>query len=108
MILIIINNNKKVADIGIGIAGLEGREAVLAADFSFVQFRFLSRLLLVHGYQAHTRIATSVLTFYTKATMFVLPVIFFQFICQFTSQMLYHVTYQVILFKIILFYFNII
>ncbi|KAF9630321.1 phospholipid-translocating P-type ATPase [Lasiodiplodia theobromae] len=38
------------AHIGIGIsAGNEGQQAARIADFSIAQFRFLSRLLLVHG-----------------------------------------------------------
>jgi len=37
------------ADIGVGISGQEGRQACLAADYSFAQFRYLKRLLLVHG-----------------------------------------------------------
>ncbi|KAM9202894.1 putative phospholipid-transporting ATPase IM [Dugong dugon] len=39
----------KSAHIGIGISGQEGRQAVLASDYSFAQFRYLQRLLLVHG-----------------------------------------------------------
>lgn len=37
------------ADVGIGISGKEGRQAVLASDYAFGRFRFLKRLLLVHG-----------------------------------------------------------
>ncbi|CAG8469567.1 2361_t:CDS:2 [Racocetra fulgida] len=37
------------ANVGIGIAGEEGRQAVMAADYAFAQFRFLDKLLLVHG-----------------------------------------------------------
>lgn len=37
------------ANIGIGISGKEGRQAVLASDYSIGQFRFLKRILLVHG-----------------------------------------------------------
>ena len=37
------------ADIGIGVSGKEGRQAVLASDYSIAQFRYLKRLLLVHG-----------------------------------------------------------
>ena len=37
------------ANIGVGISGKEGRQAVLASDYSIGQFRFLKRLLLVHG-----------------------------------------------------------
>ncbi|OHT07510.1 phospholipid-translocating P-type ATPase, flippase family protein [Tritrichomonas foetus] len=38
------------ADIGVGISGREGRQAVLASDYAIGQFRFLKKLLLVHGY----------------------------------------------------------
>jgi magnesium-transporting ATPase (P-type) len=37
------------ADVGVGISGKEGRQAVLSSDYSIAQFRFLGRLLLVHG-----------------------------------------------------------
>lgn len=37
------------ADVGVGISGHEGRQAALNSDYSFAQFRFLKRLLLVHG-----------------------------------------------------------
>ena len=45
----------KMAHIGVGISGLEGRQAVLASDFSIAQFRFLQRLLLVHGRWSYLR-----------------------------------------------------
>ena len=38
------------ADVGVGISGKEGRQAVLAADYAIGQFRFLKKLILVHGY----------------------------------------------------------
>ncbi len=37
------------AQVGVGISGKEGLQAVNAADFAIAQFRFLRRLLLVHG-----------------------------------------------------------
>ena len=37
------------ADVGVGIAGEEGMQAALAADYSIAQFRFLDQLLFVHG-----------------------------------------------------------
>lgn len=45
----------QAAHIGIGISGREGRAAVLASDFHFGQFRFLPRLLLIHGRWAMKR-----------------------------------------------------
>lgn len=55
----------KKANIGIGIYGKEGRNAARAADFSLAKFKFLKRILLVHGYFYYTRSAILVLyTFY--------------------------------------------
>jgi len=48
----------QAADTGIGIAGLEGRQASLAADFSITQFSHLARLLLVHGRYSYKRSAS--------------------------------------------------
>ena len=39
----------QAADVGIGIAGKEGRQAVNNSDYAIAQFRFITRLLLVHG-----------------------------------------------------------
>ncbi|KAK0175080.1 hypothetical protein PV327_008862 [Microctonus hyperodae] len=47
----------QTADAGIGIEGLEGRQASLAADFSIPQFSHLSNLLLVHGRRSYKRSA---------------------------------------------------
>lgn len=47
----------QAADAGIGIEGLEGRQASLAADFSITQFSHLSNLLLVHGRRSYERSA---------------------------------------------------
>ncbi len=43
------------AHIGVGISGQEGMQAVLASDYSIAQFRFLERLLLVHGRWSYYR-----------------------------------------------------
>ncbi|CAH8296220.1 unnamed protein product [Eruca vesicaria subsp. sativa] len=45
------------ADIGVGISGVEGMQAVMASDFSIAQFRFLERLPVVHGHWCYKKIA---------------------------------------------------
>jgi phospholipid-translocating ATPase len=60
------------AHIGIGISGLEGRQAVLASDYSIAQFRFLERLLLVHGRWAYVRMCRFLQYFFYKNFVFTL------------------------------------
>jgi len=54
------------ADVGVGIAGEEGRQAVMSADFAIGQFRFLTRLMLVHGRWAYRRMAETIANFFYK------------------------------------------
>lgn len=54
------------ADVGVGIAGEEGRQAVMSSDYAIGQFRFLTRLLLVHGRWDYRRMAECVANFFYK------------------------------------------
>lgn len=47
----------QMADVGIGISGQEGMQAVMASDFAVARFFFLERLLLVHGHWCYSRLA---------------------------------------------------
>ena len=47
----------QAADVGIGIVGKEGKQASLAADFSILQFSYLSKLLCWHGRNSYKRSA---------------------------------------------------
>ncbi|KAE8657497.1 hypothetical protein F3Y22_tig00116994pilonHSYRG00066 [Hibiscus syriacus] len=49
------------ADIGVGISGVEGMQAVMASDFSAAQICLLERLLVVHGHWCYKRIAQMVI-----------------------------------------------
>ena len=42
----------QAADVGVGISGEEGLRAVNSSEYAFAQFRFLKRLLLVHGHRS--------------------------------------------------------
>eukprot|EP00741_Cyanophora_paradoxa_P018927 tig00021105_g18272.t1 len=60
----------QAAHIGVGISGKEGMQAVLASDFAIAQFRFLKRLLLVHGRWSYKRVTRLVLyCFYKNVVM---------------------------------------
>ncbi|KAJ3323832.1 hypothetical protein HDV06_001202 [Boothiomyces sp. JEL0866] len=45
------------ANVGVGISGQEGLQAARSADFAIGQFRYLRKLLLVHGGWAYSRIS---------------------------------------------------
>jgi phospholipid-translocating ATPase len=47
----------QTADIGVGISGQEGMQAVMSSDFAIARFSFLQKLLLVHGHWCYTRLA---------------------------------------------------
>lgn len=60
----------QMADVGVGISGQEGRQAVMASDFAMGQFRFLVPLLLVHGHWNYQRMGYMILyNFYRNAVM---------------------------------------
>ena len=54
------------ADVGVGIAGEEGRQAVMSSDYAIGQFRFLQRLILVHGRWSYRRLAEMIANFFYK------------------------------------------
>ncbi|CAI9262076.1 unnamed protein product [Lactuca saligna] len=68
------------ADIGVGISGREGLQAARAADYSIGKFRFLKRLILVHGRYSYNRTAfLSQYSFY-KSLLICFIQIFFSFV----------------------------
>jgi phospholipid-transporting ATPase len=46
----------QTAHVGVGISGKEGVQAVNASDYAIAQFRFLKRLVLIHGRSNYQRI----------------------------------------------------
>ena len=57
------------ADVGVGIAGEEGRQAVMSSDYAIGQFRFLQRLILVHGRWSYRRLAETIANFFYKVRL---------------------------------------
>ncbi|GAB2272075.1 hypothetical protein Dimus_006894 [Dionaea muscipula] len=70
----------QMADVGVGICGQEGRQAVMASDFAMGQFRFLKRLLLVHGHWNYQRVGYLVLYNFYRNAVFVF-MLFWYILC---------------------------
>ena len=51
------------ANIGVGIRGKEGTQAIRSADYSISQFRFLQKLLLIHGRLGYKSIKNDICIF---------------------------------------------
>uniref|UniRef100_A0A8C5GCC2 Phospholipid-transporting ATPase n=1 Tax=Gouania willdenowi TaxID=441366 RepID=A0A8C5GCC2_GOUWI len=75
----------QVADVGVGISGQEGMQAVMASDFALPRFRYLQKLLLVHGHWCYSRLANMILYFFYKNAMFVALLFWYQFYCGFSG-----------------------
>ena len=61
----------QAAHIGVGISGVEGLQAARSADVSIAQFRYLRKLLLVHGAWSYQRVAKTILfSFYKNITLY--------------------------------------
>ena len=65
------------AHIGIGISGKEGTQASQAADFVLNQFRFLGKLLLVHGRWGYRRVSWFICYYFYKNVAVVFTEIWF-------------------------------
>ncbi|KAF9556105.1 hypothetical protein EC968_008445, partial [Mortierella alpina] len=61
----------QAAHVGIGISGLEGLQAARSADFAISQFRFLKKLLLIHGAWSYQRLSKLILfSFYKNICLY--------------------------------------
>ncbi|AWP11111.1 putative phospholipid-transporting ATPase IC [Scophthalmus maximus] len=82
-------NMIKTAHVGVGMAGVEGGQAVQNADFALSQFRFLQRLLLIHGRWSYRRISLFLRYFLFKTCGFALVHIWFGFFNGFSALSMY-------------------
>ncbi|KAI8085080.1 uncharacterized protein BX664DRAFT_338483 [Halteromyces radiatus] len=81
------------ANVGVGISGEEGRQAVMASDYAIAQFRYLSKLLLVHGRWSYLRTSEMILTFFYKNIMWTLVLFWYQLFCGFSGTMMFDYSY---------------
>ncbi|XP_078403348.1 phospholipid-transporting ATPase VD [Cetorhinus maximus] len=75
----------QVADVGIGISGQEGMQAVMSSDFAISRFKHLKKLLLVHGHWCYTRLANMILYFFYKNVAYVNLLFWYQLFCGFSG-----------------------
>uniref|UniRef100_A0A4W6BZA9 ATPase phospholipid transporting 11B (putative) n=1 Tax=Lates calcarifer TaxID=8187 RepID=A0A4W6BZA9_LATCA len=87
------NDVSMIQEAHVGIMGKEGRQAVRNSDYAIARFKFLAKLLLVHGHFYYIRIATLVQYFFYKNVCFITPQFLYQFFCLFSQQTLYDSVY---------------
>ena len=78
------------AHIGVGIAGLEGQQAVRASDYAIGQFKFLRNLLFFHGREAYRRNAFAVSYMFYKNILETVPIFMFGSLSLFTGTQIYN------------------
>ncbi|KAJ3214767.1 hypothetical protein HDU67_001212 [Dinochytrium kinnereticum] len=92
----------QAANVGVGIAGEEGLQAVMASDYAIGQFRFLLRLLLVHGHWSYVRTASMILNFFFKSLIWVdfdsfrFCLFWFQIYCGFSAEVNLDLTFMLL------------
>lgn len=77
------------ADVGIGITGREGLQAARSSDYAIAQFRFLLKLLLVHGRWNYVRTCKYILGTFYKEIFFYLTQAIYQRNVMFTGTSVY-------------------
>jgi phospholipid-translocating ATPase len=85
------------ADVGVGIAGEEGRQAAMSSDYAIGQFRFLQRLILVHGRWSYRRLGESIANFFYKNVVWTFTIFWYQIYCNFDMTYLYDYTYLLLI-----------
>ncbi|CAL5186760.1 unnamed protein product [Lathyrus oleraceus] len=78
------------ADIGIGMSGVEGMQAVMSSDIAIAQFRYLERLLLVHGHWCYRRISLMICYFFYKNIAFGFTLFLYEIYASFSGQVAYN------------------
>ncbi|TIC68580.1 phospholipid-translocating P-type ATPase [Wallemia mellicola] len=83
----------QAAHVGIGIAGEEGLQAVNSSDYAIAQFRYLKKLLLVHGHWCYYRNSNSILNFWFKNIIGVGVLFWYQFFCAYSTSYVFEYVY---------------
>ncbi|KAG1226260.1 hypothetical protein G6F35_002993 [Rhizopus arrhizus] len=79
----------QAAHVGVGISGVEGLQAARSADFAISQFRYLKKLLLVHGAWAYQRLSKMIFFYFYKNVAMYLTQFWYAFYNGFSGSTLY-------------------
>ncbi|KNE72591.1 phospholipid-translocating P-type ATPase, flippase [Allomyces macrogynus ATCC 38327] len=79
----------QAAHVGVGINGMEGLQAARSADFAIAQFRYLRKLLLVHGAWSYQRLAKLILYSFYKNICLYMTQFWFALFTLFSGQTVY-------------------
>jgi hypothetical protein len=78
----------KMANIGVGIFGKEGYQAAFNSDYAISQFKFLKRLIFVHGRNSLLRNSYFIYFFFFKNVLFTLSQLWFCFFSGFSGHVI--------------------
>ncbi|PNY27918.1 Phospholipid-transporting ATPase [Tolypocladium capitatum] len=79
----------QAAHIGVGISGMEGLQAARSADVAIAQFRYLRKLLLVHGAWSYQRVSKTILFSFYKNIALYMTQFWYTFQNVFSGQVIY-------------------
>ncbi|KAG8901247.1 hypothetical protein FRB99_005456 [Tulasnella sp. 403] len=79
----------QAAHIGVGISGVEGLQAARSADVAISQFRYLKKLLLVHGAWSYQRLSKLILYSFYKNIVLYMTQFWYSFFNNFSGQIAY-------------------
>ena len=77
------------AHIGVGIIGVEGKQAARASDYAIGEFRFLKKLLFFHGHESLRKNSFIICYNFYKNFLFVMPLFYVGFYSVFSGQTIY-------------------
>ncbi|PLW27039.1 hypothetical protein PCANC_27768 [Puccinia coronata f. sp. avenae] len=78
----------QTADIAVGVSGKEGMQAVNSSDYAIAKFKFLSKLLFVHGHWSYNRNACMISNFFYKEIIGIVALWLYQFWCAYSTSIL--------------------
>ncbi|CAG7854737.1 Probable phospholipid-transporting ATPase DRS2 [Serendipita indica DSM 11827] len=76
----------QAAHVGVGISGVEGLQAARSADVAISQFRYLKKLLLVHGSWSYQRLSKLILYSFYKNIVLYMTQFWYSFSNNFSGQ----------------------